>query len=201
MTAPVLERAWTLPATAHAAGVRVIDDAVPDPVALRSHALAQAFQTLSDGAATFHGMAVVTDSPVAALVAQILPGARTTLALFRQSPRDQPEPHFIHCDRSMGDWTAVLYLTPDPPAADGTTFWEDRETGARADDAPDLQTYAAQGARWFDQARWRPWSRVPARFNRLLVFPAPLFHSRAIAENYGAGASARLIHVCFGVCR
>jgi hypothetical protein len=179
-------------------GIRVIDHALPDPQALRAEALTLPFQSIADGAATFHGIALVPHGPLAALVQQVMPGARPTLSLFRQSPAGQPEPHYVHCDRSMGDWSAILYLTPDPPADDGTVFWQRQDTAARGNDATTIEEYASDGASWFHADLWEPWYRVPAAFNRLVIFPSRLFHSRAIAENYGIGSDARLIHVCFG---
>ena len=62
---------------------------------------------------------------------RMFPAATPTLSFFRKSPAGQEEPHWIHTDVDMGDWTALLYLNPDPPAGDGTVFWTHLATGAR----------------------------------------------------------------------
>lgn len=178
-------------------GVSIIDDALIDPEAYRTLALASAFRSVSDGAAIFHGIA-----PGLPLLGSFIetryPGFRVHHSFFRRSPAGQVEPHFIHCDRSMGDWSAVLYLTPDPPDGDGTTFWRRTDTGAIGSDSQTVGEYASEGAAWFNDALWAPRYRVPAKFNRLLLFPSRLYHSRAIADNYGAGERARLIQMVFG---
>lgn len=175
----------------------IIDDALIDPEAYRTLALASAFRSVSDGAAIFHGIA-----PGLPLLGSFIetryPGFRVHHSFFRRSPAGQVEPHFIHCDRSMGDWSAVLYLTPDPPDGDGTTFWRRTDTGAIGSDSQTVGEYASEGAAWFNDALWAPRYRVPAKFNRLLLFPSRLYHSRAIADNYGAGERARLIQMVFG---
>ena len=123
------------------------------------------------------------------MVAARLPGALTTLTFFRQSPLHQEEPNYIHSDEGMGQWTAILYLNPEPAEGDGTTFWRFRPTGAIHGSAREMAK---------DPGLWEPWQHVEAKFNRLLVFDSLYFHSRAIEENYGEGEAARLIQVAFG---
>ena len=97
----------------------------------------------------------------------------------------------------MGEWTALLYLTPDPPEADGTIFWQ-RGDGARENGSQSLDSYVADAQEWRDLTQWAPWYRVPSKFNRLVLFPAPYYHSRALEQNYGTGDGARLVQVTFG---
>jgi hypothetical protein len=167
----------------------VLDDVLADPWSYRRWALSQAFQTIVTGDEVWHGIALLTDPTVPTLIADILPGAQTTLTFFRQSPLGQAEPNFIHSDEGMGAWTAILYLTPDPPPEDGTTFWRYRPTGDVSGSARALEK---------DPMLWEPRRQVEARFNRVLVFESLLFHSRAIEANYGEGEDARLIQVAFG---
>ncbi len=177
--------------------VRVFDDVLPDPDGYRSLALSLPYDSYTLGAVTFHGIAFAPPL-MADVIAAECPQLQPTLTFFRKSPRGQQEPHYIHSDRSMGDWTALLYLTPQPPEEDGTIFWESCETGARRDASPTLEAYVANGASWNDESRWQPWYRVAAKFNRLVLFDAPYYHSRALIENYGDGDFARLVNVTFG---
>jgi hypothetical protein len=175
--------------------VRVFDDVLADPDGYRALALSQPYDSYTLGAATFHGISFAP--PLVSDLIRAECGFTPTLTFFRKSPKGQTEPHYIHSDRSMGDWTALLYLTPDPPKDDGTIFWESL-TGDRADTSQTLEDYIASGAAWNDKSQWQPWYRVAAKFNRLVLFDAPYYHSRALVENYGEDAGARLVNVTFG---
>jgi len=172
--------------------IRVIDDVLPDPHAYRALALQSAFGDLQAGDVVFRGMALVGANPFTDWLQGY--GLAPTLSAFRLSPHGQVEPNFIHHDRSMGDWTAILYLNPDPPGTDGTTFWRDRITDAEVSTGADDDSAA-----WADPDRWEPTRTIPAVFNRVLLFEAGRYHSRALFANYGASADdARLIQLVFG---
>jgi hypothetical protein len=178
--------------------VQVYDDVLADPDAYRARAVALPFQSITVGAATFHGIAPCEDPTLLQWIVQRHPHARPGLTFFRRSPLGQVEPNFIHTDRDMGDWTAILYLNPDPLAGDGTTFWRHRRTGAMASTADGEAELLSEWQAWRDRSLWKPWRTVEARFNRLVLFPAPLFHSRALPDNYGGLDDARLIQLVFG---
>ena len=175
-------------------GIRVHDDVLPDPMAYRAMALQQRFQAVQDGAVTFQRMAPCANPALMLWIVQRYPQLTPTLTFFRQGARDQPEPHYIHTDASMGEWTGILYLTPDPPDGDGTACWRSKDTGW-------VRGLAVEhdAAHWFDEAKWDRWHLVEAKFNRLVLFQARLYHSRAIRENYGRGDEARLTQNTFGV--
>lgn len=177
--------------------ILVVDGLLEHPEAYRAEALKGPFASHTLGLATFHGIALAP-SLVSDWITETLPICAPTLSFFRQSPAGQIEPNFIHSDRSMGAWTALLYLTPDPPEGDGTTFWERTDTGARLSESTSFEDYAAEGPAWTVLEHWQPWYRVPAVFNRLVLFPAPYYHSRALKENYGVSETARLVQVTFG---
>jgi Family of unknown function (DUF6445) len=179
--------------------ILVFDDVVPDPDAYRAVALAQPFRSLEVAPGViFHGIAMVTDQVLVEWMAHRFPQLTPTLTFFRQSPAGQVEPNYIHTDRDMGDWTAILYLNPDTPKGDGTVFWRHRVTGATESVTDDAHALAVEQAAWRDRTLWEPAVEVEARFNRVLVFSAAQFHSRAIPNNYGVGEDARLIQVVFG---
>lgn len=177
----------TLPAVD---AIRVFDDVLGEPHGYRDLALRLAFGDVQAGDQVFHGIASARLFPaIDHVIADALPGARVTLSFFRKSPAGQEEPNFIHSDREMGDWTAILYLNPNPPAGDGTSFWRHRITGVVSGE------FDVDEAR--DLTLWERWHHVDAKFGRLLVFQSDLFHSRAIEANYGQGDDARLIQVAF----
>lgn len=169
--------------------ITVLDDVLESPLAYRDQALAMDFHTIQTEQELWHGIALLEDSPIAELVAALVPGAQTHLTFFRKSPEGQAEPNFIHSDEGMGAWTAILFLNPEPANGDGTDFWRYKPTGAIYGSARELDK---------DPALWERWRHVDAKLNRLLVFDSLLFHSRAIEQNYGKDDSARLIQVAFG---
>jgi len=172
--------------------IAVHDDFLADPLTYRARALAQRFRDVHDGPVVFHGMAPCADPTVPMQLVATYPTLRPTLSFFRLSPQGQVEPHAVHTDTSMGTVTALLYLQPDPPTGDGTQFLKHVKTGAtRTRDN-------REAADWFTPDAWERVALIEAKFNRLVVFPAALFHSRAIQANYGTDPeSARLLQIVF----
>ena len=152
--------------------IRILDDVLPDPIAYLAAARRRTYGDVKAGADTFKGISICGRSDVAR-VAEEQTGGVTALSFFRRSPEGQVEPNYIHSDEQMGDFTGIYYLNPDPPEGDGTSFW--KRQGAALEHT----------------------QLVPARFNRLVLFPSHLLHSRALYDNYGHGDSARLIQVIF----
>ena len=111
--------------------LRVHDGVLADFHAYAHAARRRTFESVTRGATTFHGIAPCADPTLPDWIRAHYPRAVPTLSFFRQSPAGQVEPNYLHTDRDMGDWTAIFYLTVDPPPEDGTTFWRDRDTGAQ----------------------------------------------------------------------
>ncbi len=172
--------------------IRVFDDVLADPLAYRAGALAQPYGSVTQDGETMHGLAACTYAEIPLRLSMQL-GIDVHLTFFRRSPEGQEEPTFIHSDASMGEVTAILYLNPEPPHGDGTTFWERLSTGARDGEWDEATARAAR-----DRALWTPWKHVDARFNRLLVFQSDLYHSRGLIANHGTEQDPRLIQVAFG---
>lgn len=169
--------------------IAVYDDVLARPDRYRQWALQQPFGSHQLGPDLWRGIAPVSDPTLAIHLARRMARARVDLTFLRKSPEGQPEPNFIHSDAGMGEWTAILYLNPHPPAEDGTTFWREKASG---------DTFGEAEGRDLSPELWEPWHHVEGRFNRLLVFKSLLFHSRALLANFGAGDEARLIQVAFG---
>jgi len=187
-------RAVTL--TPHA--VTVVDDVLDDVASYRTQCLAQPFGDVATAAGVFRGIAPVPDASLTAWLVGRWPQLLPTTTFLRRSPLDQSEPHLVHTDQDMGDWTALYYLTADPPAADGTTFYRSRLTGARRSVAETAEDRGLEAVLWADREAWEPWHTVQARPNRLVLFPAAYYHARAIPANYGTAETARLLQVTFG---
>jgi len=172
--------------------IHVFDSFLKDPEAYRREAMQLDYRTYDFPECTFHGIAL---SPLTIGVTGILEtaGLKPELSFFRKSPKGQTEPHFIHSDIDMGEWSAILYLNQNPPDGDGTAFWTHLATGTIGSLIPHERSTEGQDPANFEMRRI-----VPARFNRLLMFPSSYFHSRALHENWGTGEEARLTQVTFG---
>lgn len=174
--------------------VRIFDNVLPDPDRYRECALKMEFRSYDFGHVVFHGIAAgITAPDLPAWIAKRYPRLTSVLTFFRKSPQGQIEPHFIHTDIDMGDWTCLLYLTKSPPGADGTRFWRHRQSGAIGSSVPHERSEEGK-----DLRNWELHQHVPAVFNRAVMFPSSYFHSRAIADNYGSGDGSRLVQVVFG---
>jgi hypothetical protein len=178
--------------------VKTFDDVLEDPLAYREFVLEQTFGSVIVGPIVFHGLAEVPLDPLREAIVSMLPQCEPALTFARLSPDQQVEPNYIHTDTDMGQWTGILYLNPKPKAGDGTLFWRHRLTGATQAQSRTPEEAMAEGLAWRDERQWDRWSYVEARFNRMVWFEAPAFHSRAIHDNYGHGLDARLIQVMFG---
>lgn len=194
-----IETSYQAPVTPAMTAIAVHDDVLPDVARYVALTRAQPFSDLETSpGVVFHGLAAPVDDTLPQWIRARYPMLTPTRSVVRQSPAGQPEPNFVHTDRDMGEWTAIAYLTADPPEGDGTTFWRARATGAIQSTADPGVAMFAEWIAWADGAAWEPWHTVPARPNRLVLFPAAYYHSRAIPENYGAGDTARLIQLVFG---
>ena len=179
---------------------QVIDDVLPDIDAYVEATRRQAFATVEPVAGRiFHGIGRPVDLRLLYWIAVDRPRLMPTMTFLRQSPKAQVEPHFVHTDLDMGEWTGLFYLNPTPAPGDGTVFYRWRRTGeVQSTVEPGSAAQRDEVAAWSDAEQWEEWHRVAARCNRLVLFPARYFHSRAIPENYGEGDDARLLQVVFG---
>lgn len=177
----------------------VIDDVLEDPVAYRAAVLASPRRSHELAPeVVFHGIGPSPDRQLADWIETHFPTLTVVTTLTRLSPVGQSCPNYVHTDCDMGTVTGILYLNPDPPSTDGTTFWRNKATGLDVSIATDAMDRIEEGFAWRDPDHWEPMRTIPAAFNRLILFPASAFHSRAMFDNYGADDSqARLIQIAF----
>jgi hypothetical protein len=180
--------------------ILTFDDVLADPIAYRALSLQQPYGDVVLSNITFKGIATAPSRElldwIDAHFEDLPAGPMTTF--LRQSPAKNLEPNFVHTDRDMGAITGILYLNPEPAPGDGTAFWRYKETGREGSVAQDAAALRTEWADWRRPDLWDRHTLVDAKFNRLVLFPAALFHSRALFDNYGETPdAARLVQVCF----
>lgn len=177
----------------------VIDDVLPEPLRYREACLAmprRSHELAQD--VVFHGIAQAPNRLLPDHIETLYPALHAVTSLLRLSPLGQSCPNFVHTDTDMGEVTGIYYLNPDPPAGDGTAFYAHRATGREVSIATDSMDRIAEGFEWRCMGAWERTRVVEARFNRLVLFPAGAYHSRAIYGNYGiTDDDARLIQIVF----
>lgn len=168
--------------------VLVVDDATPDPTAIRAEALACRYHRphprrpwyLSVAPSAHVPTLVHTiESALGQRVHDAEPGGPGTsngrFSLFLAGANDLIS---VHSDPYLR--AGILYLAPHPPAGTGTMFLRDRSTGfnrrERRSDDSDLRQTAPIGST-LDLDRYDMVHEVESRFNRLVIFDATLFHA------------------------
>lgn len=121
---------------------------------------------------------------------------------FRLGTAKEEPTTYIHVDSGCGKYAAVWYLS-DAPAdtVAGTAFWRHKETGlyglpdAERENAGFLEKLNADGA---DESKWTMAGLVGQKFNRCVVYPTSLFHSRYPKEAWGNDTTdGRIVFTCF----
>ena len=148
----------------------VVDNFLPNADHHLKNVLSGQFYDVPDGNKVFKGIQPRDGDEVAQLLLNMYPDYEIAHNFVRLSPYGQIEPNFIHTDEMMGDLTAILYLTKNPPKDDGTTLYDESYNKILI---------------------------TNAKFNRLFIFDSTILHSRNIFDNYGQGEYSRIIQVAF----
>ena len=136
------------------------------------------------GSSIYEGMGFW--GPHAVLLAPLIEAMRHVLvpnSMFFRVTNEDTEKAYIHSDRETGDHTAIVYLSHHEEPY-GTAFFrhkrtglihmpsfaEMRELGVEKELAEDMVSR--------DPDKWEEVARVEGKYNRALIFDAPLFHSR-----------------------
>lgn len=177
--------------------ISVFDDFLPDPASVRQSALRAGFGTWSPnkgdiGADFYSGVGFWGDhaSVFQALhgkLGQIIPSS-----MFFRVTNPQMERALIHSDREYGERTAIVYLSETSPKLSGTAFYRHRATGMT--ELPPLEDLMKDPCSFAtlkremltaDDADWEMYEFVEAKYNRCVVFDAPLIHCRIPKSGYG----------------
>ncbi len=160
--------------------LRIFDDFAQRPEIVRELALKHGFESVPFKGHVYHGIGRGYDPMLFERIAQAIGPIEPCMQFFRIGKSDVPLTTYIHADVNCGDLAAVLYLNPQSEHG-GTAFWRHRELGIEAIPNPGHITpeFAERiNADGNVDALWEQTLFVPMRWNRLIVYPTKLFHSR-----------------------
>ncbi len=168
---------------------KVVDDFCEDVELVVESVRAAGFASWSPnegmmGNTTYRGMGFVGDHAfmlrplVPIMGSPVIPN----LMFFRLANEDTERAN-IHSDRETGNWTCVAYLSEHEQPS-GTAFYRHKPTGliampsvAEMQDAGIFEELKAD-IESRDPDKWEQIDYVEGKYNRALIFYAPLFHSR-----------------------
>lgn len=111
----------------------------------------------------------------------------------RSMPAGVNSPHQVHSDRSMGFYSAHVYLSERWPQGSGTGFYTHDTEGHRE---TELTNHANLSFKGFEK-----WSRnmlCQGQFNRLLMHDSSFYHCAEPTEGFGTTTEeSRLVLTCF----
>jgi hypothetical protein len=179
--------------------VWVVDSFTPYPDAVRASALAAGFGTWRPnkgevGSSIYEGMGFWGDH--AMMVAPLMQHMGIPIvpnSMFFRVTNADTEAAYIHSDREMGDFTCVAYLSDHGDEETGTAFYRHRRTGmSRMPSFEEMRSDPENFARLKEEmvrGSEEDWERigfVAGRFNRGVIFEAPLFHSRVPRHGFAS---------------
>lgn len=190
--------------------ILVVDDFVKNPVDVRNSALAAGFGTWRPtkgevGSSVYDGMGFWGDH--AQMMFALTVAVRETIipnSMFFRVTNESTEGAYVHSDREAGQFTCVAYLSEHGNERTGTGFYRHRRTGAtqmpsfdelRSDpeEFDRLKTEMVRGS----EDDWDMTEFVHGKFNRAVIFDAPLFHARTPKHGFAATAEeGRMVWVC-----
>lgn len=190
----------------------VHDNVLKDPDALRDTLLVTEFKPF-DGVDGGHYENTSTEPPFAPLFTPVIsrilghePDFK--LAGWRLDLEGQTSPNHCHADSVYGaEWACVYYMNLPEQQYGGTAFWTHKRTGL--DRLPTDESLKAAGfdlSKWhadmtaqtFDEKEWDIAGCVAMRYNRLIIYPTRVWHSRMPAGGFGTDVkNGRLVGVGF----
>lgn len=181
--------------------ILVVDDVFSEPQRVLEHAVTREFGTVEgpDGL-PYKGISLDVPGwiagPLYTALNELLGPIEPTYLFLRVSPAGSRAPQWVHADSKLGDATAVVYLTPSPPAGAGTAIV--RHVGGLEAHPETPEEYAVWNRDHSDPSKWIVRDFVPMKFNRMVLLPGYPLHAAYPAEGFGDGPwNARLVLVTF----
>lgn len=189
----------------------IFDDFLKCPEKEREKALGRQYETISHNGLNYRGIVFDEDVRTLRRISDLIyfPVNESKCTIFfRRYLENEENETYIHSDVLIGGYTAILFLNTPEQCQGGTAFWRHKHYGW--DHHPPGELLKRDGLRdepklWseiyedgFDESKWDQVRMVPMKFNRLIVFWSPLYHSRFPKTAFGSElSSSRLIKVFF----
>lgn len=189
--------------------VWVHDDFLISPHGEREKALAGNYRAIDHNGLLYNGICETEDPESVARIEQMTENKFSEVrTIYRRYIAEEVKETYIHSDVMIGTFTGILFLNPPEQCSGGTAFWKHREYGWEHHPTPhQLQAAGLENTDdlWkrihqegFDESKWELTEMVPMRFNRLILFWSPRYHSRYPQVSFGTNLNdARLIKVFF----
>lgn len=123
---------------------------------------------------------------------------------FLRAYIDRPEyrhPMWIHSDALFSDYIGIFMVqSSEFPQDDGVCLWFNKQLGTYelSIENPDTEAGKIIDGQTMDPEKWTMVRRFEFKQNRLIVFPASYFHSKATVGNRGKSLDdCRIVHVLF----
>ncbi len=127
---------------------------------------------------------------------------KPALEYFRLGTKEDSATTYIHADSACAKFAAVWYLTEAPEGVvAGTAFWKHRATGKDSlseEDYKNTEMLAGMDTDGADESKWQMVGLCGQKFNRLVVYPTNVFHSRYPQNAWGNDAKdGRIVFTSF----
>lgn len=124
------------------------------------------------------------------------------MEFFRIGTKTEKPLSYIHADNACAKFAVVWYLSEAPKGlVAGTAFWTNKETGsdtltdAERTDAGLIDRLVADSA---DESKWVMSGLCGQKFNRVVIYPSNVYHSRYPQDAWGNDVSdARIVYTAF----
>lgn len=180
--------------------VLLVDDFCKHAQAVRDHALTLDFGPQEYKGHVYNGIGLYHLDMTEYLSDALGWPVAQELSFFRLGLEGDELTSYIHCDSVCSRFACVWYLTPADLCRGGTAFWRHKELGWDALPAEGVDEKMAEKLNhdgnieecWELEALAKMW------WNRAVIYPSALFHSRYPRQSFGSDASdGRLIWCCF----
>lgn len=176
--------------------MKVVDGFLPQPDKVRAHALACPFEDWPGFDGQVYKRVWIGEVPglIDRLVQEVGPLELLGMG-YRLNYAGELPNQAVHTDLGWGTHALVLYLCD---GEGGTAFWRHKRTGATEMRPGDFDLAHAIGSDWDDAGAWEQVGLCPLAFNRAVIYPSHLFHSRWPFAAFGdSPETGRLIAVAF----
>lgn len=178
----------------------MFDGFFEEPEMVRQSILEREFRSVENPVDKVEYPLVCLDIPLA--VRESMVGRLSMICLRPVAPqfifaRLMPEgceiPHHVHSDRSMGDYSAHVYLSKEWPIGAGTAFYSHETEGPRECDATDRSKLD-----FSSMDKWTKSLLFQGRFNTLFMHDSSFYHCAEPTHGFGSTKEdSRLVLTCF----